>query len=144
IEEIWAFDHAQLEAVHNYIQQLFPLRTPGVAEAPLLDDATVATFRAEEGLRQRLLRSLDLMLGFYGLQREQHEITRKASFTERSRNWLTPHNHNFLRLTRILSCLRELGLGEWSQALLRCLESIYAEQARVVGHSINFWRHAVQ
>src|SRR5262249_62364056 len=108
-----------------------------------LDDAPCAAFRADEGLRQRLLLSLDLMLDFYGLRREGSEIVRAPNYGERAFEWLTPHNHNFLRLTRVLTSLRELGLPEWSRALLRCLEGITAEQPTVVYDSINYWRAAV-
>jgi hypothetical protein len=60
-----------------------------------------------------------------------------------ARNWLTPHNHNFLRITRILTCLRELGLEGWSQAFFRGLEGIHGEWPNVIGaESMRYWREA--
>ena len=47
IDEIWSFSHEELEAVHDYIQWLFPLaeRSAFNPGAPLLDDETIARFR---------------------------------------------------------------------------------------------------
>src|SRR6266568_2096523 len=107
IEDIWAYDFGQLEVVHDYIQRLFPSRRPSqVEEAPLLDDETEQAFRHDPELQQRLLKSLDVMLRFYGLRREGGEVVEAADFRERATNWLTPSNHNLLRITRILLCLK--------------------------------------
>jgi hypothetical protein len=143
IEDIWAYTDWELEEVHNYIQWLFPLWTPGVAAAPLLDEETIAAFRDSAQLRERLLKSFDVMVAFYGLRREGNEVVRDDSFRRCARNWLTRHNHNFLRITRILTCLRELSLTSWSRAFFRCLEGIYGEWPDVIGaESMWYWREA--
>jgi Opioid growth factor receptor (OGFr) conserved region len=143
IEEMWAYSHEQLEDVHSYIQWLFPLRTMGVAPAPLLDAETITAFRDTVDLRERLLKSFDVMLDFYGLRRQGDEVIETGDFPARAASWLTPYNHNFLRITRILTCLRELGLGAWSRAFFRCLEGIYGECSSVIGaESFRFWRNA--
>lgn len=148
IDEIWSWDHETLEAVHDYIQWLFPLRRPSGANphAPLVQPETTAAFAADPALRERLLRSLDLMLGFYGFARGPDEEGRPVvrvtdAFTERSRVWLHPGNHNFLRITRILTSLRILGLREHARALLSCLEGL-AGVREVAGDSLGFWRSA--
>jgi hypothetical protein len=145
IEEIWAYSDEQLEETHNFIQWLFPLRTAGRAPAPLLEAGTIATFHSDAHLRARLLKSFDVMLRFYGLRREGGEVVRAEDFPTKCANWLTPYNHNFLRITRILTCLRELGLQVWSQAFFGCLEKIYAEHAGTIGEeSFRFWRDAAE
>ena len=126
LDEIWSFSLEELETAHDYIQWLFPLRersafNPG---APLLDDETIAQFREDAALRGNLERSLRVMLDFYGLAIAGHEILRVPTFGPRSRVWLTPHNHNFLRLTRIIKSLSLLGLHDRATQLLACLEGI--------------------
>ncbi|HEX8915365.1 MAG TPA: opioid growth factor receptor-related protein, partial [Humisphaera sp.] len=70
-------------------------------------------------------------------------VERSAAWDERRRNWLTPGNHNLLRLTRILDSLRTLGLGPHADALLAALEGVYAEHAGVIGpRTVGFWRSA--
>jgi hypothetical protein len=144
ITDVWAFSDQQLEDVHNYVQRLFPNRTPSAfVNAPLLDDATVLVFHEDEDLRNRLLTSLDRMLRFYGLVREGEQVVRSADFDEKARSWLTPYNHNFLRITRILLCLKELGLGRWADALFRCLEEIYRAHPEIGAETFHYWRNAV-
>lgn len=147
IDEIWSFSREELEAVHDYIQWLFPLRersafNPG---APLLDDETIARFREDTALRDNLERSLRVMLDFYGLAIAGHEILRVPTFGARSRVWLTPHNHNFLRLTRILRSLSLLGLHDRATQLLACLEGIDQRQPNIIGdETLRYWRQAVK
>lgn len=89
------------------------------------------------------------MLGFYGFTLSPRGVvTRSASFPSRAVNWLAPHNHNHLRLTRILHSLHLLGLEQESAALLAALESIYKDElqgrGRITPDTIQYWRSATQ
>src|SRR5947208_12141820 len=92
IADIWCYSHNELEAVHDYIQWLFPLaeRSAFNPSAPLLDEETMEVFRSDDGLRRNVERSLRVMLDFYGLAIAGNEILRVPTFSERARNWLTP------------------------------------------------------
>jgi hypothetical protein len=146
IDEIWRFSREELEAVHDYIQWLFPLaeRSAFNPSAPLLDEATMAVFRSDDGLRKNVERSLRVMLDFYGLAIAGKEILRVPTFSERARNWLTPGNHNFLRLTRILKSLTLLGHADRAAQLLACLEEVDRHRPGVIGATaLGYWRRAV-
>ena len=145
--DIWRFSHKELEDNHDYIQWLFPLteRSAFNPHAPVLDDATIERFRSDQTLRENLDRSLEVMLDFYGLATAGDRIVPAPSFGERSSNWLTPFNHNFLRFTRILKSLSLLGLGQRAAQLFACLEEIYTTHGRVIGErTMSFWRRAVE
>ena len=147
LEDIWRFSNEDLEENHDYIQWLFPLtdRSAFNPRAPILDEATIDRFRADESLRRNLERSLEVMLDFYGLELAGDRIGRASNFAERSANWLTSFNHNFLRLTRILKALTLLGLGVRAGQLFECLEDIYSTHGRVIGErTMSFWRRAVE
>lgn len=133
LEDIWRFSRDDLERVHDYIQWLFPLaeRSAFNPEAPLVDEETARRFRDDESLRANVQRSLDLMLSFY--------------FEDPAREWLTPHNHNFLRLTRILKSLTLLGLEHRARELFARLEEVYREHPAIIGATtLSYWRHAVE
>jgi hypothetical protein len=150
LPEIWAWDAARLEGVHDYIQWLFPLPEPSAfnPEAPILTDQTIEAFRADPELRQRLLRSLVLMLEFYGLTLASGEdgtprIERARDFAAKSAGWLRPGDHNHLRLTRILTSVRLLGLDDHSRALYRCLAAIARDHpAAISATTLDYWRRA--
>jgi hypothetical protein len=151
LAEILAWDDDRLEAVHDFIQWLFPLPEPSGANpnAPILDPATIETFRASLAMRDRLRASYDRMLKFYGLclipKKSPLVIERAPDFAARAQNWLWPMNHNHLRLTRILRSTLLLGLEAESKALFHALNSIYREfPDRIPARTHAFWSNAAQ
>lgn len=151
IEEIWAWDHEQLEVVHDYIQWLFPLRERSRfnPQAPSLTDGVVEKFLADAVLRGRLKKSLEVMLGFYGFEMLKSDgpvqIKCAPSFRLRSPVWLHPMNHNHLRLTRILSSIRTLGLEKESAALFSCLAEIYRVRPdKITADTFQYWQRAAE
>ena len=147
LEDIWRYSLDELEDNHDYIQWLFPLRERSAfnPHAPIVDDATIASFRSDDTLRRNLERSLEVMLDFYGLRIGGERIVRSATFGERSTNWLIPGNHNFLRLTRILKSLSLLGLSRRAEQLFACLDEIYTVSPRAIGErTMSFWRRAIE
>jgi hypothetical protein len=146
---ILAWDDARLEAVHDYIQWVFPAREPSGVNplAPLVTDATVRAFTGDAALRAGLRQALDRMLVFYGLTWIGDRVAiDELRFPVRARVWLRPGNHNHLRLTRILKSLAALGLAAEARALQRCLlEDICAGpgDGSVSPRTVGFWRDAV-
>lgn len=150
IEEIWMWDDERLEYIHNYIQWLFPLRERSRfnLKAPTLTDEVVAAFKTNPLLKARLLHSLQVMLKFYGLQCHEAggklEIIKAENYPSRKRNWLNLCNHNYLRLTRILTSLTVLGLTNYAQALFKCLDQIYQEEPEKIGQeTYKYWKNAL-
>ena len=147
IGDVWRYSVDELEGVHDYIQWLFPLeeRSAFNPHAPLLDAETMAEFRRDATLRANVERSLGVMLEFYGFTLDGDQIARAPDFAARSRDWLRPGNHNFLRLTRILKSLALLGHEERAEELLACLEDVYRERPTVIGsNTFGYWRRAVE
>jgi Opioid growth factor receptor (OGFr) conserved region len=147
---VLAWDDERLEAIHDFIQWLFPTSRPsGVnPSAPLVTDATIKAFERDEALRDHLRQALDRMLLFYGLRWNGDRIEIDASrFPARARVWLRPGNHNHLRLTRIMESLATLGLPAQAQALQRCLlEDVCTGPGAgaVSPRTAEFWRRAVR
>ncbi|MEL6138908.1 MAG: opioid growth factor receptor-related protein [Cyanobacteria bacterium J06628_6] len=131
LQMIWVWDDETLECAHDYIQWLFPLADSSAynPSAPLVTDGVLQAFQQNPQLRQNLLKSLDVMLHFYGLRRQmagdENVVVRAAHYADRSREWVQPLDHNHLRITRILKCLTTLGLAAEAQTFYQCLEQIY-------------------
>jgi Opioid growth factor receptor (OGFr) conserved region len=151
LEQLWSWSDDRLEAVHDYIQWMFPTVQPSGVNpfAPLVTPDTIAAFDTKAALRTRLRRSLDRMLSFYGFRRvaasggpDRIEID-PARFPDRAATWLHPGNHNHLRLTRIMECLSALGLPAEGRALQQCLLAEVCEgpgRQRVTRSTVEFWR----
>jgi hypothetical protein len=105
LSKILSWDDELLERKHDYIQWVFPNRRPSPynEHAPLVTDETVMAFRQSSALRSRLAESTDRMEAFY------------AETTGFKPSWVSDANHNYLRITRILLCLVDLGLPDRAQ-----------------------------
>ena len=70
ISDILNYSYEEQEAIHDYIQWLFPLREPSAfnPDAPVLSQQDIQSFRGSEVLQKQLLDALKKMLAFYGLE----------------------------------------------------------------------------
>jgi hypothetical protein len=149
LDHILAWDDARLEQVHDFIQWLFPLpeRSGFNPDAPLLTSEDRAAFAADESLRERVRTALRRMLRFYGFElvADGKPVVRPgAGWDDRVGRWVTPNNHNFLRISRILRSCSLLGLAAEAAAFLEALEALAETRRPVVGHvTVSYWRRAV-
>ena len=136
LHDILAYGNRALEWHHDYIQVLFPLpeASPYNLRAPLLDANTIERFDADEYRPVGLVAAFRRMLRFYGFRqsRTTDEVVRK-NFDRCRRNWLTPHNHNFRRISRILRCLTLLGLKPYAEKFLAALVKVYMQYSNTMG-----------
>jgi opioid growth factor receptor-like protein len=155
LDEILAWDDDRLEAVHDYIQWVFPTVQPSAVNpyAPLVTTGTVSAFQIQPPLRLRLGRALGRMLRFYGLRRAGSASAQPGievdpeRFPARSATWLHPGNHNHLRLTRIMQSLAALGLHDDAVALQRCLLEDVARGPglqQISRTTLAYWRSALE
>ena len=152
LREIQNWSDDELERTHDYIQRLFPLDEPSGFNlgAPILNAYTTNRFRSDADLRRRMQTSLARMLAFYGLEMRATvplSVDRADSFAERAENWLTPSNHNHLRISRILKSLFLLGLEDQAGAVFRYLEVLYKNESvtphpRISLETFSYWRSA--
>jgi hypothetical protein len=121
LADVLALSPAEKETRHDFIQWLFPLDQPSRYNpgAPLLRPEDIAEFRTTPELRARLLAALDAMLAFYGLRREPATpvIRPMRDDWPDGVHWLSPGDHNHLRLSRMVQSLALLGEAAWAAAL---------------------------
>ena len=113
--------------------------------APVLDKPTISAFHHEAKLQEALRTSLGRMLTFYGFVPEGEAMVPAHDYETRAANWLTPANHNHLRLTRMMRSLRVLGLETEAQALWTALQVVYASDAgknSISERTYKFWTRA--
>jgi hypothetical protein len=127
--DVLAFDDATLEQRHDFIQWLFPLDEPSAAVpgAPVLSPAEAAAIRDDTLAQCALAAATDRMDGFY----------------RRTTRWLAPHDHNHLRITRIIRSLRLLA-GDAAADAFRdaILWRVEATRAPVSARSRGYWMTA--
>lgn len=145
LDQIWAYSDDEMETIHDFIQWLFPLREPSRfnPDAPLLSVLDIAEFHADPRLRENLRHSFELFLAFLGLRCGAGRIVTAPDFDAKAGVWRHP-NHNWLRITRVLTSTRTLGLEEPSRAFLDFLKALRdQEQSGITAETFRYWNHAV-
>jgi hypothetical protein len=144
---LWWTD-GTLERKHDYIQWFFPLDTSSGCNlnAPVLTPYEILQFRRVKSLRKQQLIAFRRMLKFYGLRYLFGVVFRASNFDKRASVWIDPYanlNHNYLRLTRIITSLTLLGNGKQAKALVKFLLKIHVrEEVTFPEETLVFWRAA--
>jgi hypothetical protein len=129
LDEVLAFGDATLEATHDYIQWLFPLDEPSqaVGGSPVLTQDDVKLIRND----QAAVANLDAA------------AARMTTFYRCTGHWLARHDHNHLRITRIIKSLRLL-LGDEHANSFRdaILSRVASSDAAVNRETLRYWHQA--
>lgn len=141
IYDLLTLSHQDLEGCHDYIQWLFPLKEPSLfnPDAPLLDEETIDAFTNNVSCMEHLAEAADMMLGFYFPWRDKNGNCFAAVKPE----WLTKGNHNYLRLTRIITSLKLLNLDEIAYKFFNILMVLWISYPDEIGtETFEYWRNA--
>ncbi|XP_033835556.2 opioid growth factor receptor-like protein 1 [Periophthalmus magnuspinnatus] len=145
IEEIltkWRGDYDKLEHNHTYIQWLFPLREQGLNfYAHELTQDEIKEFQGTREAKRRFVAAYSLMLDFYGVKLldKNGNVTRAPNWEQRFQH-LNESQHNYLRITRILKSLGELGCEAFKAPLVR----LFLEESLVHGTLSNMTHSALE
>lgn len=146
IAQYWDATDEELETDHAYIQWLFPLDTPSAynEDAPVLTKEAVDAIKRDSEVRRNMVVSFSRMAEFYGFYMTDGKLVPTFGYRSGRPSWLTPWNHNFKRITRIIRSLRLAGLGDVASLFFYKMEEVAKEHPVVVGSSINYWRSAFE
>ena len=93
-------------------------------------------------MRENLLRSFEVFLAFLGLRSEDDRVTKAPDF-DRKRAVFRYPNHNWLRITRVLTSARLLGLEAQGRALFAFLKA-YRDggESGITADTFRYWEAA--
>ena len=148
LKDIWTWKDDDLEAVHDFIQWLFPLPEPSQfnPDAPLLTTKDIQAFKSDPILQANLMKSFERILAFLGFSlAEDGKVVEGENFPARIPDiWAMP-NHNWLRITRILRSLTLLGMEVQAQALYDRLREYYrSRRFPIPANTFRYWTDAVE
>ncbi|MCJ2083054.1 opioid growth factor receptor-related protein [Methylobacterium sp. J-090] len=130
LTDVLAFGNARIEGVHDFIQWCFPLHEASLAVpgAPVLTRAEADAIRADRAALAGLRAGRDRMMRFY----------------RETDGWLRTHDHNHLRITRILHALRDLLGPEEARTFHAFVLARNAEAgAPINSSSLRYWASAL-
>jgi hypothetical protein len=130
---VLAMTDRELEYHHDYIQWLFPTFKPSrFSDAPTLTETEARILQSDPECQQKLIAALDRMLAFWKFRREGDLI-----LIDGIPPVLREQNHNWLRMTRVIDCLRTMGREELARSLCDALVGVPGTEA-----SRPFWKEA--
>jgi hypothetical protein len=130
IDTVLAFDDASIEAIHDFIQWLFPLPVASRAQpdSPVLAKAELEAIRRDPVAIGNLKRASERMATFYIA----------------NNHWLTLFDHNHLRITRIITSLRLIAGPAAAQAFYAVIaDRVRTSSMPVNSRSLRFWSEAL-
>ena len=99
LENIWSFSDKEIEEIHDFIQIVFPLNKP-----------------SQSAFHGYYLDNQDLVNEIKNNKKAITNIIKSSewffSFLKRNTYWNAPYDHNQLRITRVIECLRLLVSDE--------------------------------
>tara|TARA_B100000214_G_scaffold39455_1_gene24749 strand:- start:712 stop:1155 length:444 start_codon:yes stop_codon:yes gene_type:complete len=129
LEDIWSFTDNEINENHDFIQVVFPLNKPSqsVFHGYYLDDEDlVDLIRNNKKATNNIIKSSKWFL----------------SFLERNMYWNSQHDHNQLRITRVIECLRLLVSDEEANSFYKNVLELIKDNNKVNVRTLNFWKNA--
>ena len=130
LESIWSFSDEDIERTHDFIQILFPLNKPSESafHGYYLDsEDLIEQIRSNSIARENILKSSNWYLSF---------LTRNVWL------WNRNYDHNQLRITRVIECLRLLISEDEADKFYNDVLKIIKDNNKVNQTSLNFWKNA--
>ena len=130
LESIWSFTDQQIERTHDFVQIIFPLDKPSQStfHGHYLDSKdTINKIKDSLIAKDNILKSS------------------KWYFSFLKRNiwlWNRKYDHNQLRITRVIECLRLLVSDDEANKFYEDVLEIIKDDNKINETSLNFWNKA--
>lgn len=141
LKDIMKFSHGAMEMDHDYVQWLFPSNERSMlnGEAPTLTKEESEVFQNDPVLKEKVRQAFYKFLDFLALHIDPTLDVISPKETENLPWWLRSFNHNMLRITRCLKCLRLTGNTDLAVKLFNYLRTV---SDKVSVNTMSYWRHA--
>ena len=129
LQDIWSFSDSEIERRHDFIQVVFPLNKPSQAvfHGYYLDNQDlVIQIKSNKEVATNILKSSSWFF----------------AFLERNMYWNTKLDHNQLRITRVIECLRLLVSDEEADNFYNNVLELIKDNNQVNKRTLNFWKNA--
>ncbi len=134
------------EGCHDHVQWVFPTSQPSQynSNAPLLTTDDQWQFQSDPVMQGYLRLAFDRFLQFIGAEKLRNgNIVPAMNFFDRAKDIWSQPNHNWLRITRVLTCLRLCGLTDEACMFYHFLKQVRAMFPRhIADDTWRFWTEA--
>ena len=129
LKDVWSFDDKKIERTHDFIQILFPLSEKSGSSFHGLyldDESKILELQSNPEAKNNIIKSA---AWFYG-------------FLERNQHWHQAYDHNHLRITRVIKCLRLLVSDDEANKFRQDVLTLISDNSKINQTSLDFWNNA--
>ena len=130
IHQIWDFSDTEIEGTHDFIQRIFPLNEPSTMSLNKFyveDSALIERIRMDPIIMNNFIASKNFFLGFLS----------------RNDQWKSYHNHNQLRITRIIKSLLLFVSRDEAESFYKNVLSLINSNTSIPTKAYEHWDHAL-
>jgi hypothetical protein len=144
LTDMLTWSNGALEMDHDYIQWMFGSNERSMlnGEAPTMTKEESEIFQNDPELREKVKQSLIRFLKFlaFKLSKDDEQVLIEPVESENTPWWLRGFNHNHLRVTRLLKCLRLTGNSKYAIAMFDALRPF---KDKVSANTWQYWCAAI-
>ena len=131
LKDIWNFSDEDIEYTHDFIQLLFPLneKSNAISNGIYLDsNKAILSIKANKLATENIVKSSKWFL----------------SFLARNSHWKRKHDHNYLRITRIIKSLRLLVSDQEANKFYESFMQLVDEnlKSKINLTTLTYWENA--
>ena len=131
LKDIWNFSDEDIEYTHDFIQLLFPLneKSSAISNGIYLDsNEAILRIKANKLATENIVKSSKWFL----------------SFLARNSHWKRKHDHNYLRITRIIKSLRLLVSDQEANKFYESFMQLVDEnlKSKINLTTLTYWQNA--
>ena len=126
LSDIWNFSDEEIEDNHDFIQILFPLDKPSEAvhhNIYLKDVNEYLKIKSNKIVKKNIIKSKDWFI----------------EFLKRNDQWKLYSDHNQLRITRIIECLRLLISDDGADLFYSTILSMVGKKVNINEITLDYW-----
>ena len=127
--DIWNFTNEEIEYNHDFIQLVFPLNKPSNAvfnNLYLKSALEIDMLKQDDLVQENLLRSRNWFI----------------NFLKNNNQWKSYSDHNQLRITRVIECLRLLISDKEANNFYSEILDIVGQYPKINATTLKFWKDA--
>ena len=129
LSDIWSFTDEEIEYHHDFIQLIFPLDKPSEAvdhNIYLKDVNEFLKIKNDKIIKKNIIKSKDWFV----------------KFLKRNDQWKSYSDHNQLRITRIIECLRLLISDKEADTFYSLILSMVGKDTEINEITLDYWSKA--
>ena len=129
LSDIWNFTNEEIEYNHDFIQLIFPLNKPSNAvfnNLYLKSIKEIDMLKQDDLVQENLIRSRNWFI----------------KFLKNNNHWKSYSDHNQLRITRIIECLRLIINDKEADNFYEEITQLVGENPKINRTTLEFWQNA--